>query len=173
MDKPQTYTMRRSVDAHEWTAMRGLTKASINRAIAGLGLMRAMMTGSKSTLACFHIELGKPHQYSCTLWRREADGSYQLSDGSQSMTERTLEEICGWLGGLARDIAAQWPVRARPSTIGLATDGHWIVFNAAHPSCHGTDWIDQHLSGRSPATIVVRDKELGFLSSLSQMQEMQ
>jgi len=173
MAQEQTYTMRRPAGAHDWGVMRGLTRKSTRRAESGLGLMRAMMTGSKTTLACFHIEMTKPHGYSCTLWRRAPDGSYRLRDGADAMTGRTLEEICGWLAGLARDIAAQWPERARPATIGLATDGHWIVFNAAHPSCRGTDWIDQHLSGRSPATIVAKDDGLGFLSSLSQPQEMQ
>lgn len=173
MDQTQTYAMPRATGSHEWGTMRGLARKSTRRAESGLGLMRAMMTGSRTTLACFHIEMTKPHRYSCTLWRRTPGGSYELRSGEDAMTERTLEEICGWLAGLARDIAAQWPDRARPTTIGLATDGHWIVFNAAHPSCRGTDWIDQHLSGRSPATIVAKDDGMGFLSSLSQSQEMQ
>lgn len=153
--------------------MRRVSRASSRRAVSAISLARTMMASSRSTLACFHITTTRPHRYSATLWTRQPDGAFAMNPGTTAMTQATLDEICGWLAGVAREIATQWPERARPATIGMATDGHWMVFNAAHPSCEGSAWLDEHLSGRSPAAIVARDDGMGFLSSLSEAQELQ
>lgn len=150
-----------------WARMPGLDRVAVSHAVQKLSLVRSFLAGARSEIACFHIETKRRRrQYSCTLWRGTLSDGYEIVDGSAEMTHGMLSEICGALAPLARDLAARWPDRARPSTIGIATDGHRIVFNAEHPSCTGDAWLAAHLSGRSPGTLIADDGKGGVLTRI-------
>lgn len=150
-----------------WTTMPGLDQGAVGHVVQKLPLIRAMLAGARAEIACFHIEAkGRRRNYRCTLWRHSAAGGYDIKDGTSDMTSAMLSEICGSIMPLARDLVARWPEQARPPVIGIATDGHRIVFNAEHPSCAGEAWMSQHLSGRAPGAILSDDGRTGAIARI-------
>ena len=154
--------------AATWSMLPGLERSAVTHAIQKLPLIRAVLAGSRSQIVCFHMDVrGRRKKYGCTLWRGDVSGGFDIVDGGQEITHATLSEICGSLAPLARDLAARWPERARPGIIGIGTDGHRLVFNAEHPSCGGSSWLEEHIAGRSPGSIVADDGTPALLETIS------
>lgn len=150
-----------------WSTMPGVDPAVLVHAVHRLPLIRAVLTGARASIACFHIGL-RPRRrlYACTFWRGDPEKGYVIDDAGADITQATLSEICGALAPLARHLSERWPDRARPLRIGLASDGHRIVFNAEHPSCAGTEWLAGHLCGRTPLTLIADDGSRGALDQI-------
>ena len=156
MDAAMTYRPPRDASP-PWGQMPGIDGRTVANAQSRLPLVRAALLGSKSVIMCVHIEMTQKRQaYKSSLWRT-VDAGYQIIDGGTHLTPETLAEICGSFGPLARNLYARWPDRARPKAIGLATDGHRVVFNATHPACVGSQWLDDHLTGKAPGVSIVSD----------------
>jgi len=154
-----------------WSTMAGIDRSAVTHAVQRLPLVRALLSGSRAQLACFHIDTrGRRRKYSCTLWKGDLENGFEIEDGTGEMTHSVLSEICGALAPLARDLAARWPDRARPARIGVATDGHRVIFNAGHPSCAGPEWMSQHLSGHAPLTLIADDGTDGLLETICPME---
>lgn len=150
-----------------WTAMKGIDPSAVAHAVHRLPLIQAVLAGLRADIACFHIGLrSRRRDYSCTVWCGDAERGYEIRDAGRDITHATLSEICGALAPLARDLSARWPERARPSRIGIASDGHRIVFNAEHPSCAGSDWLSGHMAGRTPLTLIADDGQSGALERI-------
>ncbi len=159
-------------DRAVWSEMSGLDRSAVTHALQRLPLVRAVLAGSHAQIACFHIDLrARRRQYACTMWRGNADTGFVIEDGTSALTHGTLSEICGALAPLARHLASRWPERARPGVIGVATDGHRVIFNAGHPACRDHGWLEEHIAGRSPGTIVADDGKPGLLEKLSPRKE--
>ena len=156
-----------------WSRMPGVDATATAHAIRGLPLVRGLLAGAGADIACFHFEFARRHNgYRCTLWRPDGSG-YQVASSAREITRAVLSEVCGALAPLARDLAARWPAMARPRVIGMATDGHCIVFNAGHPSCEGVEWLDQHILGRSPGVLLAGDPHKGPLGLIVSNREAQ
>ena len=151
-----------------WTTLPGVDRAAVSHVLQRLPLIRAVMGGARAQIACFHVETrGRRRRYACTMWKGDGRQGFLIEDATASMTHATLSEICGALAPLVSDLSARWPERARPAVIGVATDGHRVVFNADHPACRDSSWLEEHIAGRSPGAIVADDGVPGMLETLS------
>ena len=167
-----TYGIPQDRTAARWGDLRPVERKSAANALAALPLARSAMMATRSTMACFHIAVSGRARNRATLWKRRPDGAYEIIDADGHVNRRVIDEICGGMAGAAREISKRWPERARPGVIGLATDGHLIAFNPGQPSCVGVAWLDDHVTGQSPATIVVNDGNPGYLTIMSNDQGM-
>ena len=146
--------------------MPGIDSSASAHAMRGMPLVRALLIGAGAELACFHFELARRHNgYRCTMWRASG-GGYDLSPSGRNVTRGVLSEVCGSLAPLARNLSARWPEQARPRIIGVATDGHAILFNADQPSGEGVDWLEQHIRGRSPGVLLAGDVGTGAFARM-------
>lgn len=165
-DKILTYSPPVGREA-AWGDMPGMDARTRAHTLSKLPLVRAALTGAKAQILCVHVEMGsKRKSYSCTLWRQSDDGAYDISDGHTHVNETILSEICGSFGPLVRNLHARWPDRAKPKVMGLATDGHRVVFNATNPACIGSGWLDDHLTGRAPGVSIADDGEEGEIDRM-------
>jgi hypothetical protein len=152
----------------EWNVLPGLGKNLVFPCTRKLELVRGVMTGLSASLICFQIQPNSPKRkrYDYVVWKGSAERGFLIEKSSNHMTASVLSEICGGFVPLAVEISSRWPERARPRQIGFATDGHRIMFNAEHPDCLGFEWMEQHLNGMSPASIIYDD---GIASTLEML----
>lgn len=167
--KPLTFRPAESVaPSLRWAIMPHVDGRAITHARAKMALIRAALTGAGAVVAVFRIDQidTRHRRYCCTLWRADGMGGYRIDPSDGAIGDAVVSQICGALSDMARDLSARWPASARPPAIGMVTDGHRIVFNAAHPAATGADWLLDHVCGASPATILVDDGGEGHLDIL-------
>lgn len=108
---------------------------------------------------------GRRARHDVTLWHPDGSG-YRVEPHAAIEPPAALAEIAGALAELARELVSRWPANAQPRAIGIAVDGHSIAFNASYPSADGCEWLDEHLRGRAPATLLHDGGGRGLLSKL-------
>lgn len=155
----------------DWNVLPGLGKKVVFPCTRKLELIRGVMTGLGASLLCFQIQPNSPKRkrYDYTVWKGSLEKGFVIEKSANHMTVSVLSEICGAFVPLSLEISSRWPERARPKQIGFATDGHRIMFNAEYPDCLGFDWMEQHLTGLSPASIIYDDGVSSLLDSICPM----
>lgn len=163
----ETFMLPEASDTH-WGLLPDVSAKNIKYAVAKLQMIRGVLAGAKGEILCLHIDVrSRRRPHNCTVWRGSSASGYVVEKANGHITGSLINELCSAFAPLAREIASRWPERVRPEIIGIATDGHRIVFSPEYPQCHGNEWLILHQKGKAPASIISDDGVNGFFSKIS------
>lgn len=164
---PETF-MLPDGSGSQWGVLPDVSMRHVKYAVAKLQMIRGVLAGAKGEILCLHIDVrARRRPHGCTVWKGSHALGYAVEKADGHITASLIDELCSAFAPLAREIASRWPERVRPEIIGIATDGHRIVFSPEYPQCHGSEWLIFHQKGKAPAAIISDDGINGFFSKIS------
>lgn len=163
--QPQTYLPPRFRGT--WSRAPVASQRALRHAAAAIPHVSGYLQRSGAAMVVIHFvtSTGRRMRQDVTVWRPDG-GGYRVEPHASLDSSTVLADIAGALAELAREIGSRWPANAQPRAIGIAVDGHSIAFNASHPSADGCEWLDEHIRGRAPATLLHDGGKAGLLSRL-------